>query len=455
MTQKNILYALIFIFLNPMLVLAQKSWSLDECINYAIENNLSIKDFKYSEDSGQETKRQAYRNLFPRISGNVGYSIQYGRSVDPNNNTFVSTDFFSNNYSINASVDIFNGWQKLNTIASAKFIHKALSEETLQEKYMLAFRVMEYYYNVLYFKKAVEIFKAQEQISKTNFTFVKRQKEMGIKAGADVYTAESAFMTDKLKLTQAINNLQLAKLQLAQEMNLENPLQIQINEIPTLGRKEKQNDSIHSVKHIYNKATLFIPSIKASKARVASAKKELAISRGALAPMLSFSLGYGTGYYETNVDDTGKIISFNKQLKDNASTSVGVNLRIPIFQAWSRRSNIKQKKIALLQAENSFELEKQELRKIIEQLIQDYRSSISEYEQTQQQEKARELSFKIAQKKYSNGLINAIDLNTEKNLYATAQNENLQVELKLKVQEQTLLFYRGIQVFNIKKTNKR
>ncbi|TCI84594.1 TolC family protein [Tenacibaculum sp. M341] len=445
--QKISLCTLSLIFLTQMII-AQESWSLDRCINYAVNHNLSVKKLKYSEASGLEVKRQSYRNLLPSIVGNTNYSVRGGRSIDPGNNTIVSNEIFFNNYSVNGSVDIFSGWRKINSIASAKFIYTALSQETLQEKYLLAFRVMQQYYDVLYFKEAIAISEQQKEISEKNYESIKRQKEIGIKAGVDVYTAKSTLVSDKLKVTQAKNNLKLAKIQLKQEMNFEGTLSFIVDNVTFFDKAEKTNKS-NDIAAVYGKAITFIPSIKASEARMQSAKKELAISRGALAPSLSFLAGYSTGYFETRKDDNGNIIPFSEQLNINASNYIGLDLDIPIFQSWKRRTEVKQKKIALLQAENDLDIQKQELRNIIEQLLQNYDASKSEYEQTLQQERERALSFEIAQKKYDNGLINVIDLNTEKNLYATAQNQHLQVKLKLKLQEQTLAFYNGIKVFNI------
>ena len=445
-------HIILIFFLLPFLGVSQnKNWSLDECIDYAVKNNLTLKTLKYAEESGLEAYRQSYRNLLPDITGSSRYNIQYGRSIDPNNNSISSTTFFTNTYNVDASLDIFSGWKKLNTIAATKYMRKALLQETLQEKYLLAFKIMEGYYDVLYFKESLIISKMQQDISQDNYNLVKRQKELGIKAGADLYSAESELITDELKVTQANNNLKLAKLRLMQDMNLKEDMELTINDVFVLDRPEKKKDSMTPilVTSVYEKALTFIPSIKAKELRINSAQKELAVSRGALAPSFSLYAGYGTGYFETNVDDSGRVTPFKQQIEDNTSTFVGAGIRIPITERWSRRSKVKQKKIALKQAENDIALQKQGLKKIIQQLVQDNSASLLEYKKTKQQEKARKLSFEIAQKRFDNGLINYLDLNTEKNLYTTAQNQNLQVRLKLRLQEQTLAFYQGIHIFKI------
>ena len=432
---------------------SQNSWSLEECINYALNHNLKLNDLDYNIKSNKESYRQSFREMLPTISANSSYNIQYGRSIDPNNNEIVSSDFFSNNYSINADIVIFRGFQKLNTIASTKFLYKATQEENLQEKYLLSFRVMTAFYDVQFYEGLLQISKEQTDISLTNYNLVKRQIELGLKAGADLYEAESILIADKLVVTQSKNNLQAAQLKLIQEMNLEGVSTIEINIVKDDIIMDEYELFQINADSVYNDALSFMPTIKAQEFRVKAAKKDIAIARGNMYPSLRFSAGYGTGFFETNVDATGEVIPFRTQIKDNASQFIGVSLRIPISERWSNRSQVKQQKIALLQADNNLNIQKQELNKIIQELIQAYEASRSEYEQTKQSEASRLLAFEIAQKKYDKGLISALDLYQSKNFYASSQNENLQVKLKLKVQKKTLDFYMGSPIFNIDQTN--
>jgi len=448
--QKIIIIHFLFICVTSY---SQNSWSLEECITYALNNNLKLNDLNYNIKSNQESYRQSFREMLPTISTNSSYNIQYGRSVDPNTNEIVSSDFFSNNYSINADIVVFRGFQKLNTIASTKFLYKATQEENLQEKYLLSFRVMTAFYDIQFYEGLLQISKEQADISLTNYNFVKRQIELGLKAGADLYEAESILIADKLLVTQSKNNLKAAQLKLIQEMNLEGVSTIEINIVQDdIVMDENELHQINA-DSVYNDALSFLPTIKAQEFRVKAAKKDIAIARGNMYPSLTFSAGYGTGFFETNVDATGEVIPFRTQIKDNASQFIGVSLRIPISERWSNRSQVKQQKIALIQADNNLNIQKQELNKIIQELIQAYEASRSEYEQTKQSEASRLLAFEIAQKKYDKGLISALDLYQSKNFYASSQNENLQIKLKLKVQKKTLDFYMGLPIFNIDQTN--
>lgn len=428
---------------------AQKVWSLDDCIDYAMTHNLTIATFTIDQKTAKEDYRQSIRALLPTINGFSDYNIRYGRSIDPNNNTFINTDFFSNNYFLDSNIDLFQGFQKLNAIKVAKYLNEAAIEDTYQQKYLLAFRVMQAYYDILFFQGMVEISKEQKAIAEANYQLVERQVELGMKALSDLTESESLLVQDKLTLTQSVNFLIDAKLKLIQEMNLDSN---NIEVSPLLESELKtENQNRISVDSVYSNALGFLPLINSQKLRVEAAKKDLAVSRGNLYPSIQGFAGYTTGYYETFVTEAGDIIPFNEQITNNAAKYIGVSMVINISNGWSARSEVRKKKIALEKSKNDLELQKLEVFRIIQQLSQEQSALRSEYEQSLQKRKTQELAFKIAQKKHEKGLININELFVVKNRFATAQNENLQVVLKLKVNQSTIDFYNGIEVFNILK----
>lgn len=158
----------------------------------------------------------------------------------------------------------------------------------------------------------------------------------------------------------------------------------------------------------------FMPLIKAQELRVRAAKKEVAIARGDLYPSLALQGGYGTGYFETITDTLGVTIPFRTQIRDNTNQFIGVSLNVPISNAWSGRSRIKQRKIALDRAENNARIQEQELLQLIDQLVQEYNALSTELFQTEKRKRAQEIAFRIAQKRYEKGLINAIELGRAK-----------------------------------------
>lgn len=439
------------IYITTLLILcsfigfSQEVWTLEECVDYAIEHNLQVRNTTYNNESSRESYRQSIRDLLPSVSGSTDYTIRYGRSADPQTNDYVNTEFFSNNYSLNASLDVFRGFQKLNSIRASKFIYKATQEDILQEKFLLAFRVMSAFYDIKFYEGLVANTLEQLEISQANYDLVEKQVELGLMAGADLYEAESNLLGDKFLLTQNRNQLANAKLVLLQEMNLTETSDINIQE----GLEKTSVNEDVTLDSLYQKARGFVPLVKSQEYRVTAAKKQLQATRGDLFPSLSLFAGYGTSYFETNVDENGNVIPFKTQFNDNQAKFVGAQLNIPISNGWANHSRVKQQKIAYMQAKNNLEIQEQELFQLLQQLVQDNQALIAEYEQSIKQVESQQLAFTIAQKRYEKGLINALELFQAKNLYGVAQNQNLQVGLRLKVNQSTIDFYSGLPIFNI------
>lgn len=423
---------------------SQKTWSLDECISYAIKNNLELNDLKYNEDSETENYKQSYRNLFPTVQGTMDYAVNYGRSLDPITNNYINTSFYSNTNILSSSVDIFKGFQKINMIKASKLLRDAVKEETQHEKYMLAFRIMSAYYDILFYEEFYIISKEQLRISEANYDFIKRKLELGMLAGADLYDAESVMASDKLALAQSESQLKEAKLRLIQEMNLEETKDIKLKEFIIMYEEEPYEVAQDS---IYQKALAFMPIIKSGELLRDAAKKEIAIARGDMYPSLSFTAAYGSGYFETLVNEANKTLPFWTQIDDNASGRIGFNLTIPIFNGWSARSKVRQKKIEFERSDNKLNIQKQELYKLIQELVQNQKTLENELEFSSKKVKSQEISFDIAQKKYRKGMISALELYRAKNFFANAQSENLQIKIRLKVNRKTLDFYNGLPIF--------
>ena len=382
----KITYCIFLLLVN--VIFSQESWSLDDCVSYAIGHNLQLKDFKYNEETNKETYRQSIRNLLPSVNAFSNYRINFGRSENPNTNVFENTEFASNDYSINAQIDLFQGFLKMNTIKASKFLYKASNEEILHQKYLLAFRVMSAFYDIQFMQGLLDISESQQEVSQNNYNLVKRQVELGQKAKADLYEAESALLADQLLVTRNKNNVNAAKLTLVQEMNLEGATSISIQTLEFQEEVQDKEALITDQDSIFNKAKTFVPIIKAQELRAKAAKKQLAATRGNLYPRLVLSAGYSSRYVDNGFDqDTGELIPFKTQFKDNAAQFVGVSINIPISNGWANHSRVKQQKVAMMRAENNFNIQKQEMYQLIQQLVQEGEALKTEYEQSSQRMK--------------------------------------------------------------------
>ncbi|WP_350286661.1 TolC family protein [uncultured Croceitalea sp.] len=434
-------------FTSCLYGMAQKVWTLEECVAYAIEHNLQVKNLKFAEDTGKETYRQSIRNLLPNINASSGQGYNWGLNENRATGVRENREFYDADYRLDANLDLFQGFQKMNTIRASKFIYKATQEDVLQEKFLLAFRVMTAFYDIKFNQGLVNNAIEQLEISQTNYNLVEKQVELGVMAKADLYEAESTLLADKLLLTQNKNLLALSKLTLTQAMNYteSDDIELQLLTEP-ITNELSQNVSFDT---IYEVAKETVPIINAQKFRVKAAKKQLQAIRGGLYPSILLSANMGTSYVQGITNTAGEILSFSDQIDLNFARYVGARMTIPLSLGWSSRSQVKQQKIAYKQALNNLEIQEQELFQLLQQLVQTNDALIVEYEQSNKRLQAQELAFDIAQKRFERGMINGIELGRAKNLFATAQNENLQVRLRLKVNRSTLDFYNNLPVFNI------
>lgn len=438
----------VVLLLSMQSIFAQKEWSLHDCIEFALENNLKLTDFKFISDSREESLKQSFRSLLPEISAYSDLSVQFGRSIDPSSNTYINTDFFSNNYRIEGTVDIFQGLKKIKSIQAAKLLFAASQNDVLHQKYMLAFEIMSAFFDVLYFDELLAINQAQLKISKDNLNLVNRNLELGILAGADVLEAKSTLLADSLLVTQSINSLTDAQFNLAQKMNLDSEELITLDKVSVEQfMAAEPNLSRNSLDSVYNIAKSFIPDIKSSELRVYAAEKDVQVARSDLYPTVSLFGGYGTGYFETIVDPEGETIPFNNQIKDNAKQLVGLSVNIPIFSGWSRKSNMQQKKIEMLTELNGLKQKKQELRQIIQRLILEQNALKREIKVSKLNIEAQDLAFLTAQKKYEKGLIDILEFYQAKNNYSKSLTENLLIKFNYAVNKTTMQFYNGMPVF--------
>lgn len=437
----KILVCSLLLFLSSGTI-AQKVWTLQECITQGLENNLRLRSLNYAQLLAQENQEQATRDLLPDLNAGADYNISYGRSVNPNTNDIVTTNFFSNNYEVSSSLDLFNGLQKQNLIKAMKLTYQASKEEKKQEEFLLSFHLTSLYYKAAHLKELKRIAEQQYDVAQKTYQVVEKQVEQGIKAKAELYEAQSILATDQLFLAEQVKQLTMAKLALVQAMNLEGRLEIEVAPISTTNAtlivQEENADSI------FQQSKIMLPILQAEQFKVEATYRQIAAAKGAMLPSLSAFVVYRTGYFETNTNqESGKILAFEDQVRDNASTYVGLSLSIPISDRGARRSRLRKQRIGLEQAINNQKVKEQEVYRNIEQLVVEHQLLITSCNLSKSKEAAMEKAFEIAQKRYEKGLIAGFELMEAKNRYAKAQREYIANQLQLKLNQSTLNFYKG------------
>lgn len=432
-------FLLLMIGLLSMQLGAQEKWSLNDCINYAIKNNLQLKAVKINEEIAGINSRQSKWNLLPAVGAGADAGMNYGRSIDPNTNGIVTTSFFNNSYYLGTSIELFNGFLLQNQIRYQKFRKEAAENNRLNATDDLAFEVMNAFFHVIYFEELLKIANAQKAISQLNLKKTEALVNTGLKAHTDLLEVKANFEKDELFCIQTANNIASSWISLKKAMNLPSDQQIAL----VVPQESAVAEMISKLPELYNQHISWSPYIKTFESEYYASRKMLNMSRSAFFPSIRLQAAYNTGFYETNKDAQDQVIDFNSQIKNNRSQFVGASLNIPIFGRNAARFDVKRAKLASEQSISRLELAKQTVRYEMEENYNELNASWKELQQAKIQMEADTLAYQAAQKKFDQGMINAVELYTVKNRLANTTSQVLHYRLTYELKRRILEFYEG------------
>jgi outer membrane protein len=312
-----------------------KIWSLEECITYAIENNITVKDALLNTNIAEVNYDKAKSSRLPNLFSSASQSFSNGNSIDPITSDFVSDQIYSTNMGINSSMTLFQGNQISNDIKQRKLLlEQSLYIEEITRN-DIEVSILEIYLQSLFSKENIGIAENNFAVSENEVLRAKARLDAGEIALNDYTEAQSQTATNKYQVIEAKNNYQQNIITLKQLLELSPMQDIEIETI------DKDLDLINldlDKIAIYNEALGYLPEIKASELNIAINQKELSIAKGAYLPTLSLNGSVGTGY--TSIKDN----TFTEQFNLNFNQRVGLSLNVPIFnrnQSGSKHSNYK------------------------------------------------------------------------------------------------------------------
>jgi len=439
MRHLNCILLIYFGFLAGNGLVAQNPRNLNECISFAIKNNIGLQNMHIREQMASEEVNQAKRNLLPGISASSRAGVSFGRSVDPNTNDIVTTDFFNNSYELGASLTLFNGFRQINQIEYQKYSKRAYELNRLNATDDLAFLVMNAYFEVLYNQGMLKIAVEQVKTSEMNLRKMEKQVELGMKSKTDLLEMHANYETEELRRIQVENSLKTANLQLKQRMNLTGSDELVLEEItgPVIVPEKPYQQNL------FDEYTKWSPYYQSFEAQLQASRKALSISRSQLFPSVTAFGVMGTGFYETTKDNAGNTIGFSKQLKNNRNQYIGASINIPVFSRWESRSEVKKAKLLLNQAQNTLIEEKQKLYFEMANNLNELEALEKEYNQYVRQQEADQQAFQASEKRFEQGVVNVIDFYIAKNRLANSGSQVLKARLEWEIKKKVLDFYKG------------
>lgn len=420
---------------------AQERWSLRQCIDYAIEHNINIRQTaNAAEQSAVEVNTAKWARL-PNLNASAGQSWNWGRTQtavkDENtgdySTVYVNTASNGTNMSVSTSIPLFTGLEIPHQYALAKLNLKAAIADLEKAKDDISINITSAYLQVLFNEELHRVALSQVDLSKEQYNRIAKLAEVGKASPAEVAEAKARLAQDEMNAVQTNNNYQLALLDLSQLIELETPEgfaledpAVKLDLIPLTPPDE-----------IFQTALVSKASIQAAQYRLEGSKHSIRIAQSNYYPQLSLGGSLGTNYYST-INRT-----FGQQMNDNFSKYVGFNLSVPIFNRLATRNRVR---TARLQRENySLQLDnaKKDLYKEIQQAWYNAAASESKYTSSSVASEASKASFELMSEKYVNGKANAVEYNEAKQNLMKAQSDELQAKYEYLFRTKILDFYKG------------
>lgn len=411
-----------------------KIWSLEDCITYALKNNITVKDAALNTKIAEVDYEKAKLSRLPDLFGNASQSFSNGNSIDPVTSDFVPDQTHSTNIGINSSVTLFQGNRITNQIKQNSLLFEQSSYLEEAEKNNIVLTILETYLQTLYSKENITIAENNLNASEKEVLRAKARLDAEEIALNDYTEAQSQAATNRYRLITAKNNYQQYIIALKQLLELP---PMEDLEIKTINENMNFVNLTLNKIEVYNKAINHLPEIEASKIGVAISEKELDIVKSAYLPTLSLSGNIGSGYTSA-IKNT-----FSNQFNVNFNQRVGLSLSVPIFNRNQTSAAVKTATINIEKAEMQKYRTEKEIYKKIETIYQNVLSAQEQVVAAEASKVAAEQSYNLAQKKYELGDLSTTDLVISQNTFTNAQQNYLQAKYLNILYYQLLQFYQG------------
>ncbi|MBD0403164.1 TolC family protein [Flammeovirga sp. EKP202] len=438
---KKFIYIYLLLII-PLSVKANDSLTLKECIQYAIENNLSIYQESLKVNQASLGVKQAKWQYAPSIGGSINGTFNAGRSIDPRTNAYIDHQFFNNTSDLSLNWTLFQGFKKKYQLKFEEYQLQASQYQMQNTKEQLVFEVIQAFYDVEYNHELLEITKAQIELSEKIVDRAISQQELGLKASADVAEMKAQLEKERLLSLQAQNKMMEAKARLVNIMNYNAPLNalsLQFEQPSIFTNDFGTEESIYTT--FFNHSAL----LKTHFLTLQSSHQNLKSEKASYLPELGLYASINTGYFETNIDESGKVIPFRNQWQNNMNQTVGVRLYIPIFHQNTQRLAVQRAKIQVAESDALLKQQQQELRRTVGNDYREWKAFQKEIEQGKKVIEANDMAYEIALQKYEEGLIDIVTLLTVKQKLGQAEVDLLLSELNYLLKEKLLMFYQGNQ----------
>ena len=432
-TKKIVLFLLLIGF---QLSAQTKKWTLEECVDYAIKNNISVKQSELDLKTSDIEKLEAVGGFLPTLNANANYSINTGASINPVTNQFQNETFKSFSAGANSNITLFNGLANWKTLQRTKLNKIANSYRLDKMKDDIALSVANSYLQILFNKEQLKVQKNQNLITKENIKRTEELIEAGTLPAGDIYELQATDATQQQQIISTENALLISKIALCQTLLLDEYATFDISdEIIDLPMSNVTNETQEA---ILTKAKESVKDVKIAMSNVDIAKKDVSISRSSYLPTLSGFFGYNTRWAESTP------FNFADQLSLFDGTAIGLQLNVPILNGFAKRGRVQRAKINQERSEFQLKQAELDLERNVYQAYNDVINAKKSFEAAQKTLEARKQSFNFSKERFDVGLMNSFDFSQASFAYENAQSDVLRTKYDYIFRTKILEFYFGI-----------
>lgn len=425
-----------------------KKWTLLECVNHALENNISVEQSALDVNLANINKSQAVSNFLPNLSANGSYGINTGANINPATNQFENNTFRSASGAINSGINIFSGLANWKTLQRAKLNEISAMYRLDKMKDDISLFVANSFLQILFNREQLKVVQGQNKVTKENIANTQELVDAGVLPQGDLLELKATDASQQQQIIAAENALFISKLGLAQTLQLEDYETFDISdEDYGLIADDILNKN---ASEIVQKSKEEVNDVKIAKTNFELAEKDLELARTDYYPSLSGFVGYNTRWASTQINPfTGDDIPFVDQLYLFDGTSIGLQLNVPIFNRFATRNNVKRSKVEVERSKYLLEQAEIDLESTVYTAYNDAKNSKKAYEAAVQTEDARRLAFEYAKERYDVGFSNAFDFNQSRTAYENAQSDVIRTKYDYIFKLKVLEFYFGLPITDL------
>ncbi len=449
---------------------SQKIWSLEDCIKYAMENNIQVRQQELGIQLAEQNLLEAKAAMVPGLNANASHGYNWGRTVDRFTNQFATERVQFNNFYLSSSVYVFNGFRLLNTIRKDKLELQASQFDMEKMRNDISLTIAMAYLNILFSQEQLNSLVGQAEVTRQQVERTRKLVDAGTLPKGALLSLEAQHAQDEKNVVSAENLLDYNMLTLVHLLDLPGTAGFAISK-PSISLPDNTT-LLATPDYIFAYAVENQPSVKSADVRVESAARDLSIARSLMMPSVAVQGSWGTGYSGasqtvkdariTGVDTIGltleptpvfvgapsisytlEKIAFRDQIDQNNNTSLGFYMSIPLFNGLQARTSVSKAKIGMENARYNYQLARNQLYKDIQQSYADALAALKRYRAADKSRQALQESFAYTEQRFEVGMANSVEYNDAKNKLAQAESEVLQSKYEYLFRKTILDFYLG------------